>query len=127
MLRRRTIVIDSLLMVANDEIDTVWMLPRDLNWNLDIGFRIIYNTASATDTDTHTWIVLADIIDDGSAHAVATTALDTTILPEIISRYDSMFYTFEGAQAEQRDTMSGLVRITPNNSTAGISRSSRNS
>ena len=67
------------LLVANDEIDTVWMLPHDINWSLPIGIRVIYNTASATSSDTHTWIVLATVIAEGVAHAIATGALDTTI------------------------------------------------
>lgn len=67
------------LLVAGDELDGVWMIPHNINWSLPIGIRVIYNTASATGTDTHTWIVLASVIAEGAAHAIATGALDTIV------------------------------------------------
>lgn len=67
------------VMVANDELDHAWVIPHDVNWSLEIGIRLVYNTASTSGSDTSTWVVLADVIAEGSAHAIATTALDTTI------------------------------------------------
>ncbi len=67
------------LMVAGDMIDCVWVIPHDLNWSLEIGIRVVFNTASATDTDTHEWITLASVLAEGTAHKIATGALDTVI------------------------------------------------
>ena len=36
--------------------------------------------------------------------------LDTRILPEVLARYPGVFYTFEGAMAEQQDAIGGLQR-----------------
>lgn len=36
--------------------------------------------------------------------------LETRILPDILSRYPNVFYTFEGAQAEMSDAIGGLQR-----------------
>ncbi len=36
--------------------------------------------------------------------------LQERVLPEVLARHPGVFYTFEGAQAEQRDTMAGLMR-----------------
>ena len=34
--------------------------------------------------------------------------LDARVLPDVLARYPGVFYTFEGAMAEQRDTLRGL-------------------
>ena len=44
-----------------------------------------------------------------SAGAVITD-LETRILPEVLARHPGVFYTFEGAQAEQADSVGGLQR-----------------
>jgi multidrug efflux pump subunit AcrB len=36
--------------------------------------------------------------------------LDSRVLPEVLYNYPGVSYTFEGTQAEQRDTMGGLIR-----------------
>ena len=36
--------------------------------------------------------------------------LDARVLPEIVDRYPGLSYTFEGAMAEQRDAIAGLLR-----------------
>jgi multidrug efflux pump subunit AcrB len=36
--------------------------------------------------------------------------LDSRVLPEVLYNYPGVSYTFEGTQAQQRDTMGGLVR-----------------
>ena len=36
--------------------------------------------------------------------------LENRILPEVLEKYPGVFYTFEGAQAEQRDAIGGLQR-----------------
>ncbi len=38
------------------------------------------------------------------------TELETRILPDVLSRYPNVFYTFEGAQAEMADAIGGLQR-----------------
>ncbi len=51
-----------------------------------------------------------------SVDAAVTTAgqviadLQTRILPEVLASYPGVFYTFEGAQAEQADAVAGLQR-----------------
>jgi len=67
------------IMTAGDEYDFWVPVPRDLNWSHDVGIRVVYSTASTTGSDTHTWIVLYDVIAAGTAWAVGSTALDTTI------------------------------------------------
>ena len=44
-----------------------------------------------------------------SADAVIAD-LNARILPEVLSGYPGVFYTFEGAMAEQRDALGGLQR-----------------
>lgn len=69
----------ALVATAGDEHDFFVPVPRDLNWTQPVGIRVRYSTASTTDTDTHTWIALYDVIAEDAAIAIGTTALDTTI------------------------------------------------
>jgi multidrug efflux pump subunit AcrB len=53
--------------------------------------------------------VTADVDAELASAGSIVADLDTKVLPDIVDDYDSMFYTFEGAQAQQRDTMGGLI------------------
>ncbi len=75
-----TVGIVGLLIEADgDMLNGLTLLPRDLDWTKDVGIRIVWQGASATDTEYATWIVLYDVMVEGTALAVGTTALDTTI------------------------------------------------
>lgn len=69
----------ALVATAGDEHDFFFNLPRDVNVERPIGLKIRYSTASATGTDTHTWIALYDVIAEDAAVAIGTTALDTAV------------------------------------------------
>lgn len=68
-----------IIMTAGDELDFFIPLPRDLNWTQEVGVRVRYGTASATDSDTHTWIGKFGVIAEDAAMAIGATDLDTTI------------------------------------------------
>ena len=68
-----------LLDTATDTVTGMTLVPRDLDWSKPIGVRIQYQTKSATAADTMNWTVLYDVIAEGTALAVGTTALDTVI------------------------------------------------
>ena len=75
-----TVGLVGLLIEADgDMLNGLTLLPRDLDWTKDIGIRIVWQGASATDTEYATWIVLYDVMVEGTALAVGTTALDTAI------------------------------------------------
>ncbi len=54
--------------------------------------------------------VTADVDPTVAAAGDIVATLDQEILPEILSRYPGVLYSFEGQQAEQRDTLGGLQR-----------------
>jgi multidrug efflux pump subunit AcrB len=54
--------------------------------------------------------VTADVDPSRADVADILAELETEILPDLLSRHPGMLYTFEGQQAEQRDTMGGLFR-----------------
>jgi len=54
--------------------------------------------------------VTADIDDAQATAGDITTDLRNRVLPQLLAEYPGMRFTFEGQQAEQRDTMMGLVR-----------------
>ena len=68
-----------LIEADGDMLNGLTLLPRDLDWTKDIGIRIVWQGQSATDTEYASWIVLYDVMVEGTALAVGTTALDTAI------------------------------------------------
>ena len=53
--------------------------------------------------------VTADVDTEVASVGSIIGDLEKRVLPEILSGYESMHYSFEGAQAQQRDTLGGLV------------------
>jgi hypothetical protein len=78
-------VVGLLLDTAGDMVNMLTPVPHDVNVVHPIGVRVVYQTASATAADTIDWIVLYDVITEGTALAVGTTALDTAIAQETVT------------------------------------------
>jgi hypothetical protein len=74
-----------LLDTAGDMINVYHPVPRDLNWAQPIGVRVKYVTGSATAADTVEWIVLYDVLSEGTAIAVGSTPLDTVVGSETVT------------------------------------------
>lgn len=74
-----------LLDTAGDMVNMLTPVPRDMNVTQPMGVHVVYQTGSATAADTVTWIVLYDVIAEGSALAVGTTALNTTIAQDTVT------------------------------------------
>ena len=70
-------------MEQGEEHDWFWVIPRDLNWVHEIGFRVRYSSADSTATEDRHWIILYDVIEEDSAIALGTTALSTAIAAEL--------------------------------------------
>lgn len=70
---------------AGDMLNMFFPIPRNLNPTQPIGVRVVYATGSADDTDAVEWIVLYDVITEGTAVAVGSTALDTVIGSETLA------------------------------------------
>ena len=67
--------------------------------------------ASITRVDRNRAINVTASVDPSVTSAGAVIAdLEDRILPAVLARYPGVFYTFEGAQAEQGDAVSGLQR-----------------
>jgi multidrug efflux pump subunit AcrB len=67
--------------------------------------------ASITRVDRRRSInVTADVDNEIASVGSLVADLDANVLPEIVGKHESMFYSFEGAQAQQRDTMGGLIK-----------------
>jgi multidrug efflux pump subunit AcrB len=54
--------------------------------------------------------VTADIDSSVASAGAVIESLATDVLPEILANYPGVTYTFEGQQAEQRETIAGLTR-----------------
>ncbi len=54
--------------------------------------------------------VTADVDSAAASLSSILRDLEHEVLPEIVGRYESMDFSFEGVQAQQRDSMGGLVR-----------------
>jgi len=54
--------------------------------------------------------VTADVDEAVITSGEIVEELDARVLPELLSRYGGIQYSFEGSQAEQRDTLGGLFR-----------------
>ena len=54
--------------------------------------------------------VTAEVDASVTSSGAVTAALQQTILPEVLSAYPGVFYSFEGLQAEQADSIGGLTR-----------------
>jgi multidrug efflux pump subunit AcrB len=54
--------------------------------------------------------VTADVDDTQATPGDIVADLENRILPEILAEHPTVFYTFEGSQAEQRDSLGGLAR-----------------
>ena len=54
--------------------------------------------------------VTADIDSSVASAGTVIKALADDVLPEILAKYPGVTYTFEGQQAEQRETIAGLAR-----------------
>ena len=70
---------------AGDMVNCSIPVPRDLNPLHPIGIRVVYGTGSATAADSVEWIVLYDVLTEGTALAIGSTVLDTVIGAETIS------------------------------------------
>lgn len=70
---------------AGDMVNMLTPIPRDLNRIHPIGASVVYQTGSATAADTIDWIALYDVFAEGTALAVATTALDTAIAQDTVT------------------------------------------
>ena len=67
--------------------------------------------ASIRRVDRNRTVNVTASIDPGATSADAVIAdLNARILPEVLAGYPGVFYTFEGAMAEQRDALGGLQR-----------------
>ncbi len=67
--------------------------------------------ASITRVDRRRAInVTADVDASKTAPGDIVADLEARVLPELLAHYDGVSYTFEGQQAEQRETLGGLVR-----------------
>ena len=67
--------------------------------------------ASIRRVDRNRAVNVTAAVDSHVTSAGAVIAdLDTRILPEVLARYPGVFYTFEGAMAEQQDAVGGLQR-----------------
>ena len=66
--------------------------------------------ASIRRVDRNRAVNVTASIDPGATSADAVIAdLNARILPEVLSGYPGVFYTFEGAMAEQRDALGGAA------------------
>lgn len=54
--------------------------------------------------------VTAEVDASVTSSGAVTAELQQTILPEVLSAYPGVFYSFEGLQAEQADSIGGLTR-----------------
>lgn len=54
--------------------------------------------------------VTADIDSAVTSAGTVIAGLETTVLPDVLARYPGVTFTFEGQQAEQRETIAGLAR-----------------
>ncbi|MXY25457.1 MAG: efflux RND transporter permease subunit [Acidobacteria bacterium] len=67
--------------------------------------------ASIKRIDRNRAVNVTATIDPATTSAAAVIAdLESRVLPEVLAGYPGVFYTFEGAQAEQTETVGGLQR-----------------
>ena len=82
---------------AGDMLSMMFPVPRNLNPTHPIGVRVVFATGSPTAADEVEWIVLFDVITEGSAIAVGSTALDTVIGSQALSGVaDALEYSARG-------------------------------